>query len=159
MTADQLVDVVCELYDARKEAKEYLEYWLNPDPEKAFEEAKEEVHKLFFFSSGKIRKAPTATFLKKFMKDFSSMVYDSDKIAQLYLHLAETHYNWAISKKSGFTSVEADVRRSYTNALNFIQLEALEEKYNLRLERLKDHIDKFFKNPPAPQYRRRRRWW
>lgn len=159
MTADQLIDVIGELYDARREAKDYLEYWLDPDPDKALENAKDDVHKLFFFSSGKIRKAPTATYLKKFMKDFSSMVFDSDKIADLYLFLAETHYNWAISKSSGFSSVENDVRRSYTNALNFIRLEALEEKYSLRLDRLKEYIDDFFKNPPAPKYKRRRRWW
>ena len=27
----EVIDVVLDLYDARKEAKEYLEYFLNPD--------------------------------------------------------------------------------------------------------------------------------
>ena len=31
MDAREIAEMVCELYDTRPEAKEYLEYWLNPN--------------------------------------------------------------------------------------------------------------------------------
>lgn len=55
MDSASLVELICEMYDARPEAKGYLEYWLSPDPDAAFEKAREEVWKKFFFSSGKTR--------------------------------------------------------------------------------------------------------
>lgn len=159
MSQDQLIELIGEIYDARREAKEYLEYWISPDPDNALIEAQEKVDKLFFFSSGAIRKSPTATQLKQIVKDFSSIIFDPDKVAFLYLHIAVQHYNWVIKKKSGFSTAEAAVRRSFTNAENYITSQDLEEKFGNSLERLKELMDDFFSNPPAPKYRRRRRWW
>lgn len=31
LTKEQIIEVMLELYDARKEAKEYLEFYLNPN--------------------------------------------------------------------------------------------------------------------------------
>ena len=36
----QIIEMVMELYDARKEAKEYLEFYLNPDENKELEKFK-----------------------------------------------------------------------------------------------------------------------
>ena len=36
-TGEELVKVVLDVYDASKEAKQFLEYFLNPDPEALFE--------------------------------------------------------------------------------------------------------------------------
>lgn len=158
MEAESLVEVICELYDARPEAKEYLEYWLNPDADKALSEAKQKVEKMFFYSTGKNRKEPTATALKRLVKDFSAMVFDSEKTADLLLYIAEQHYRWASQKLSGFTSAEISVKRSLDHARIYIESAGLETLYGIRLERLGENIDKFFRDPP-PQRRKRRRWW
>ena len=41
----QIIEMVIELYDARKEAKEYLEFYLNPDEDKKLEEFKKIIQK------------------------------------------------------------------------------------------------------------------
>ena len=49
LSKEEIIGVVCELYDSRKDAREYLDYWLDPDPEKALEDYKERVDKIFLF--------------------------------------------------------------------------------------------------------------
>lgn len=159
MSRDQLVEMVCELYDARKEAKEYFEYWLNPDPKKALEEAKEAVDKMFFFTSGKNRKEPSATSVKKLVKDFSLMVFEPESIADLLVHIALNHYKWLTRKTSAFASSETAVRRDFDNARTYVEGAGLEDIYGLKLERLQQAIDDFFSDPPEPKRRRRRAWW
>lgn len=156
---EQVIEIVCELYDARKEAKEYLEYWLNPNPAKALETAKESVDKMFFFTSGKNRKEPSATSLKKLVKDFSLMVFEPEMIADLLVHIAMQHYKWLTGKTSGFMTVETSVRRSYENAFTYVEGAGLEPVYGLKLQRLKEYIDDFFRHPPEPKRKHRRRWW
>ena len=34
LTQEEVIDVILELYDARKEAKEYLEFYMNPKAER-----------------------------------------------------------------------------------------------------------------------------
>lgn len=159
MPPEAIADLVCELYDSRKEAKEYLEYWLNPDPAKALESAKETTDKMFFFSSGKNRKEPSATSLKKLVKDFSLMVFEPEMIADLMVHIASQHYKWLTQKTSGFLSAETSVRRSYDNAFSYVESSGLEPIYGLKLQRLKEYIDDFFRHPPEPKRKRHRRWW
>ena len=40
LTKEQVIDVVLALYDARKEAKEYLDFYLNPNDDAKLEEYK-----------------------------------------------------------------------------------------------------------------------
>lgn len=155
MSREEIIESICELYDSRREAKEYLEYWLNPDPDSALESYKETIDKMFFFSSGKNRAQPAANELKRQVKYFSSLVFDSEKTADLMLHIAERQYIWLTRRTSGFLQAEGAVRRAYEQARTYIEAAALEGLYGLRLERLKDCIDAFYKNPPEP----RRAWW
>lgn len=159
MDRDSLIELVCDLYDARKEAKEYFEYWLNPDPKKALEDTKGAVDKMFFFSSGKNRKEPSATSVKKLVKDFSLMVFDPEMIADLLVHIATRHYTWLTQKTSAFATSEPSVRRDLDNARTYVEGAGLESVYGLKLERLQQYIDDFFSDPPEPKRRRRRSWY
>jgi hypothetical protein len=157
MTRDEIAEMVLELYDARREAKDYLDYWLAPDPDRALDEAKASAEKMFFYSTGKPRSQPAAADLKRLVKNFSTLVFDSDKIADLLMYIAERQYIWVTQKRSGFLQAEVAVRRAYDNARVYIEGAALEDLYGLRLERLAESIDDFFRDPPRPQ-RRSRRW-
>lgn len=61
---DGLAEIICEMYDARPEAKEYLEFWINPDVDKELDKYKQKIFKLFFISEGKPRKSPGFTDIK-----------------------------------------------------------------------------------------------
>lgn len=155
MSKSEIIEVVAELYDARREAKDYLDYWLSPNPEKALLDYKAMADKMFFYSTGKNRSQPAANDLRRLVKHFSTLVFESEKIADLLIHIAERQYVWLTQRRSGFMQCETAVRRAYDNAYAYVEGAALEDMYGLRLERLKDDIDEFFRNPP----KRRRGWW
>lgn len=155
MTKEEIIESICELYDSRREAKDYLEYWINPNPDEALEKYKETVDKMFFFSSGKNRSQPAANDLKRLVKYFSSLVFDSEKTSDLLLHIAERQYLWLTRRTSGFLQAEPAVRRAYDQAKAYVEGSALENLYGLRLERLSEAINEFYRNPPEP----RRAWW
>lgn len=155
LSKEEIIEVVCELYDSRKEAKEYLEYWLCPDPDRALEDYKERVDKMFFYSTGKNRSQPSSHDLKRLVNYFSTIVFDSDKIADLLVHMAERQYIWVTRRRSGFKQCEVNVRRAYDNARIYIEGADLEDLFGLRLERLDENITDFYNNLPLP---RRHRW-
>lgn len=49
LTKEQVIEVILKLYDARKEAKEYLEFYLNPDEDAKLEEYKRIIRDEFYY--------------------------------------------------------------------------------------------------------------
>ena len=45
---EQVIEVILELYDARKEAKDYLEFYLTPDSNAELEKCKKIIRQEFF---------------------------------------------------------------------------------------------------------------
>lgn len=159
MSRDEIVEMVLELYDARREAKDYLDYWVSPTPDKALDDTKAHVEKMFFYSTGKNRKQPSATDLKNVVKDFSTLVFDSEKVADLLLLIGEYQLKFAKQKKNGFMQSEGALMRALGNARTYIEGAALESLYGLRLERLAEQVEDFLRNPPAPERRHRGYWY
>lgn len=155
MESDALVELICEMYDARREARDYLEYWIQPDPEAAFGKAREEVYKKFFYSSGKTRGLPAASDLKKLVKDYSSISFDPERIASLMLYLAETQAAWLAGRTSGYAAGLRSLEKNVEQARLYIEQSGLEKTYGLRLEKLDAICRDLAENPP--EYRRGRR--
>ena len=155
LSKDGVIEMVTELYDARPEARDYLEYWLDPNPDREFQAALEKVDKMFFYSTGKNRTQPSQTSLKRLVKDFSTLVFDSEKIAQLYLHIAESHAKWLRQKQKGRGQSEKAVRRNLQLAEEYIVSAQLESVFEIRLERLRKFIDDVM---DLPEFKDRRGW-
>ncbi|MDE6717144.1 MAG: hypothetical protein K2J70_03035 [Muribaculaceae bacterium] len=139
MEAQEIAEMICELYDARPEAKEYLEYWLKPDIERELEKYKQKLKRLFFTSSGKPRKRPTITSIKKELKYFSSICYDPEMIAELYLHLCEIDLEW-LRTRSNPSAGAKGTRGNLDMTFQYIEGAALEDRYGIRMERLEETL-------------------
>ena len=48
MSKEEIIDMVLAMYDARKEAKEYLEFYTNPDEDGRLEEYKKIITEEFY---------------------------------------------------------------------------------------------------------------
>ncbi|MDE6278105.1 MAG: hypothetical protein K2M06_08360 [Muribaculaceae bacterium] len=82
MTKPQLEQLVLEAYSARKEIKEYLEYFLAPDPDKLLDKAREEVEKEC--RRGKWGRSKTrVSVLRKIISDFASFQPGDDYVLRL----------------------------------------------------------------------------
>lgn len=159
MDKESVISMVLELYDSRKEAKEYLEYWLDPDPEKALESALLKLRRLFFMPSGKPRKFPSSTSLKALVKGFASLCYDSQKTAALHVEIIQLSYEWLNNKTRVAESVQTAVNKYIASAREYVESTGLEEIYGLRLDRLTDDISDYFSAHPMQTRRRGIFYW
>ncbi len=83
----QIIEVVMELYEARKEAKDYLEFYLNPNEDAKLESFKKIIGNEFYPSRGE----PKTRFsvCRKAVTDFLKLKPSPDKVADLMLFYSE----------------------------------------------------------------------
>ena len=75
LTKEQITDIVLELYDARKEAKDYLEFYLAPDCNAELEKSKKAIRNEFFPTRGFSEK-PSFAKCRKVISDFQKLKPD-----------------------------------------------------------------------------------
>lgn len=137
MSVEEITEMICELYDARPEAKEYLEFWLKPDLNEELEKYKVKIYRLFFTPSGKPRKRPTTTAIKKELKYFSSLCFDSEMIAELYLYLCEIDLEWRREKRNPAATLKS-TQGNIELCRKYIEASGLEDRFAIRLERIEE---------------------
>lgn len=113
MSKEQIIEMVIEMYDARKEAKDYLEYYASPDENSKLEEYKDIIREEFYPER---RREPKTRFsvCRKAVADFKKLKPSADALAELMLSYME----YAIFDKT----------------VQFIAKNGLWEKYDKRLQ-------------------------
>ncbi len=155
MSSAEITQIVLDLYDARKEAKEYLEYWLNPDAEKELEKCKKAVERQFTTPRGIRRRSPSLQTVTKTLKDFMALCFESDKIADLMLFNTETMCEWL---EHGYRRLmyRTSLRKYLEEATLYIETNDLDDRYGLRLERLRERVEAI---EQWQENQRQRLWW
>ncbi len=153
---ESLAQIILELYDARPEAKEYLEFWLNPDADAELQKYRKKIFKIFFISEGKPRKSPAFSEIKNFLKYFISLGIEPEKVADLMLYISETYRDW-LSLRRHVVSHRTRFDKLLSEASAYIETASLEELYGLRLERVREEAEKIFER--GDDLRRRRWGW
>lgn len=85
-TKDQLIELILDLYTARKEVKEYFNFFLNPDSEKLFEKYRKAIDKEFNRTKWGRSKARISV-IKKLLKEFESFQPDIRYRYTLYVQI------------------------------------------------------------------------
>ena len=96
MTKDEIIGLVLELYSAKKEAKEYLEYYACPDEEGKLEEYKAIIREEFYPVR---RRDPQLRFsvCRKAVADFKNFKPSKNAIAELMVSYMEWVFQLATS--------------------------------------------------------------
>ncbi|MDE6330255.1 MAG: hypothetical protein K2L83_06035 [Muribaculaceae bacterium] len=152
---EQLIEMVVELYSSRKEAKEYLDYWLEPDEEKELERCKTLVGREFFTPGGVARRTPTATSVNRIIKSFESLCCAPEHVAELRLTAAETLASWIEKRKRRSTYMEWLKREAHDIEL-YATFHELEERFELRCRRLQELAEDI---EQRQERMRRHIWW
>lgn len=140
METPALADMLIELYEARPEAKEYLEYWLKPDAEAELEKYKVKIHRLFFTTSGRPRKRPTITSIRQIVKFFETICYDPELTAQLYLYICSVDIEWLRSRRNPLVGSKS-TRNWIDTARLYIENAGLEDRFGIKLDNLTETLD------------------
>ena len=162
MERDEIVNVVLELYAARKEAKDYLEYWLDPDAGKELEKCEKLVSRQFFTPQGVNRRSPSLSAINKIVKDFTSICFEPEKVAALLIYIPEKLAEW-LEFRFRRVSFRASLKKYVDEARLYIENHDLGPVYGIRLENLiarAEAIEQWQEDYVAKRGRRAlRRWW
>lgn len=162
MEHDEIVNVVLELYAARKDAKDYLEYWLDPDAEKELEKCEKLVSRQFFTPQGVNRRSPSLTTVNKIVKDFMTICFEPEKVAALLLYIGEKLAEWLEFRYRRVT-FRTSLKKYVDEAKLYIENHELESIYGIRLEKLTaraEAIEQWQEDYVNRRGRRGlRRWW
>ena len=153
MTAEQLSELLLELYDIRKEARDYLEFWVDPDPAKTVAKAEKEVRMIFYTSTAVPRRKPSLSELNRIVKHFMTLGLDRDSTAEFLLYVAETECGWLelrwrrlsyrSSMKKNLEAADLYIENAFPEASNSEHL-LKENPCTIRLERLRERVSSLF---------------
>ncbi|MBR6105656.1 MAG: hypothetical protein IKP81_11450 [Paludibacteraceae bacterium] len=133
MSKEDLVEMLMALYDSKKEAKDYFEYFLNPDEEKAEKKCKTVFLKEYTKTGvrppkGRISKC------KKALQDFEALRPSLEHRIDVRLYMAElaSKYgarNWRIWEKNYKT-----IEKIFADTLLLISDHHLVNQYRTRID-------------------------
>ena len=132
---DQLAEMIVELYEARKEAREYLEYFVSPDENAMLEKYKSVIQKEFF--PAKSRPRARTSVCKKAVKEFTTLHPSPRNVAELKLHLLECLIGYAVSMRSWIKqSVENLMMSAFDDTLHYLYANDLMNDMVPRIENM-----------------------
>ena len=128
----EVIDVVLDLYDARKEAKEYLEYFLNPDEKAKLKEYKAIIRNEFWSKrgEGKCR----FSVCKKAIADFRKLHPSPENLADLMLYLVENACEVADAWGDLWESFYDSTESNFEATMKYISKNNLLPKFQKRIE-------------------------
>ncbi|MBD5181262.1 hypothetical protein HDR69_03575 [bacterium] len=137
---EEIITMVTELYDARKEAKEYLEYWIDPDAGKELERVEKLVDRQFFTPQGVSRRTLSLPTINKLIKDFMSICFEPERVADLLIYTAERMADW-LEVRYRRVAYRTSLRKYLNEATLYVESHELEPLYGIRIERLQSRVE------------------
>lgn len=134
LSKEQVIEQVLGLYDTCKPAKEYFEYFLNPDEQGKFEKYKDIIVNEFFTNTligiGKLR----FSVAKKAIADFRSLSPSPELLGDLMVTLPEMACKFTNEYGDMSEQYYTSATNNFELALKFMQKHGLLEQFKLRCE-------------------------
>ena len=139
LTKEQVIEVMLELYDARKEAKDYLEFYLAPDCDAELEKCKKAIQHEFFPTRGFSEK-PSFAKCRKVISDFQKLKPDPTCVADLMLFYIEQGCEYTMTFGDMWEQYYTTLENNFDKAMKFIFMNGLLEKYYERIEKMLNSV-------------------
>lgn len=146
MTTSELQELVMTLYDSRKEAREFLEYWCEPDADKTLDKYLLDIQRVFFIGGKRPRRKPSLTELNRLVSNFMKMEMDQETTARFLIEVVQTECDWLQTRRFRL-SYRPSVLKYLGAARQFID-NAWEEENNpflLKLDQIEQRIKDLFR--------------
>ena len=134
MSKTEIIGLVAELYDAKKEAKDYLDYWVNPDEETKLEEYKKIIQDEFYPAD---RREPKMRFsvCKKAISDYKKLKPSPRAVAELMLCLVSNACQFTADYGDMWEAYYESLSSNFSALLKHVDMSGLFEEYRPRLEK------------------------
>ena len=133
MTKEDIIEMVLDMYSARKEAKEYLEFYAEPDEKGKLEEYKAIIQEEFY---PKRRREPQTRFsvCRKALADFKKLKPSADALAELMVSYMEWATEFTFDYGDMWEQYYDSVESNFDKTVKHIVLNNLWSKYDKRLQ-------------------------
>lgn len=127
--------MVLKLYDARKEAKEYLDFHLTPNSYAELEKCKRAIKKEFFPTRGFSDK-PSFAKCRKIISDFQKLKPEPACVADLMLFYIEQGCEYTLTFGDMWEQYYETLERNFGKAMDFIFMHGLLADFYERIEKM-----------------------
>ncbi len=129
---DEIIKLVLDLYSARKEAKEYLDFFAEPNEEQKLEQYKHIIREEFY-PSGKRQPKPRLSVCRKALSDFKKLNPSEESIAELMVFYMENACQFTHDYGDMWEQYYDSVEGNFDRTLRYIVLYDLWDKYDSRI--------------------------
>lgn len=141
LSKEQVIEQVLGLYDTCKPAKEYFEYFLNPDEKGQFEKYKAIIVNEFY-PKGKYVEAKTRfSVAKKAIADFRSLNPSPELLADLMVTLPEMACKFTFDFGDMWEQYYISAETNFGLALKYLQKQGLLQQFKLRCQDCVKHAE------------------
>ncbi|MDE6551390.1 MAG: hypothetical protein K2K98_00305 [Muribaculaceae bacterium] len=135
MTQEQVSDLMVQVYEASKEAKAWLDFYLNPDIEALGEKYRKQIHLKCYGRNGKARR-PKMRDCNQLIKTFSLIVQDPTPVSDLMLYFVEEITRVASLKGRYSESYQRTLTGQFRKTLEYMKSAGLLEYSMPRIRKI-----------------------
>ena len=133
MDKSEIIKMVFELYSARKEAKEYLDFYAEPNEDQKLEEYKHIIREEFYPSRNREPKTRFSV-CRKALSDFKKLKPSEDSVAELMVFYMENACQFTYDYGDMWEQLYDSVESNFDKTLRHIVLYDLWDKYDSRIK-------------------------
>lgn len=160
MDKEDITDMVVELYEKRKDAREFLEFWINPNPDKLLDDYTQRVERVFMTSTGTRRRSPSFPEVNRLIKSFTELLNETDYIVRLYICAAKCTAEWIKARKDTRKGSIEKLIKYYETAKSLIDDSDPLQPHNKIMTEIAtviEHTQNVIDNKPKGVYKTRRK--
>ena len=120
MSKEEIIGMVLEMYDARKEAKEYLGFYANPNEDGKLEEYKKIIIEEFYPAKSKREPKIRFSICRKAVSDYKKLKPSADKLADLMLCYVENACQFTYDYGDMWEQYYMSVENNFNKTMAFI---------------------------------------
>lgn len=133
MDKSDIVSLVLEMYDTKKEIKEYLDYYVSPNEKEQFEKYKKIIQSEYSLTTHMPK--TRLSVAKKAISDFSKLNPSPELEAQLMILLVECGCQFTYNYGDMWEGFYDGMYNNFARALKFMQKHKLLEQFRPNVER------------------------
>lgn len=133
---EQLSQVILDMYDARKEAKEYLEFFMDPDIDATLEKEKKNLSRLYFTPQGRPRARMSVKAGNDLVADFIRLDVPPEAVADLMVHHVEVLASRLVMRHLIRETAWTSVVNLFQKAVDYINSYNLMPRFERRIEKI-----------------------
>lgn len=139
LTKEQILQVVLELYDARKAAKDYLEFYMEPDASAALKKAKKELLRNYFTPQGRPRAKMSVKNGNAIVADFIKLQTSPETVADLLAYHVEVLISRLVVRNIIRETAWTSVVNLFRKAADYMMAFGIISPFRIRLDKIIDY--------------------